>query len=468
MNRDIFRNISPLDHRYSLGKEEREKIEEYFSEEAVIRAQLQVEKALVVVLSKRGICPQEVVKEVEEAIQEIHAREVYQEEERTRHNIRALVNCICKRIAPSSRPYVHLTATSMDIVDTAQALLFQRANEELLLPAVSRLLSQWILLAERERDTLQIGRTHGQHALPITFGLAMAVYVQRLGDRMERMIEAGGNLRGKMAGAVGAYNASSLFFSDPFTFEEEVMAALHLKKSPISSQIVPPEYLLDYMHTLISTFGVLANFSDDMRHLQRTEIGEVGEYFEADQVGSSTMPQKRNPINYENVKSMWKAFMPRMMTSYLDQISEHQRDLTNSASSRFLPEIMVGLYLSVNRLERVCRKFTVDGEAMLKNLKEGGTHIMAEPLYLLLSSQGHPDAHEAVRQLTLKAQEEGKSLLTALREEEHLKLYVAGLGEQQEILSHPEHYLGASREKVDQIVTYWKTRLKKRKGGTGS
>ena len=96
---------------------------------------------------------------------------------------------------------------------------------------------------------------------------------------------------------------------------------------------------------IISAFGVLANLADDIRHLQRTEIGEVGEAFEATQVGSSTMPHKRNPWNFEHVKSMWKEFMPRMITMYADQISEHQRDLTNSASGRFVPEIVLVLWL---------------------------------------------------------------------------------------------------------------------------
>lgn len=440
-------------------------MEEYFSEEAVIRAQLQVEEALIRVLSRRGICSKAVVMEVEGAVLEITAQEVYQEEERTRHNIRALVNCICRRISPTSRPFVHLTATSMDIVDSAQALLIQRANDQLLLPALTKLLTRWINLAEQERDTLQIGRTHGQHALPITFGLYMAVYVQRLGERMERLQETGKNLRGKMAGAVGAYNGAALFFPDPIAFEEEVMEELNLKQSPISTQIVPPEYLLDYLHTVISTFGILANFSDDMRHLQRTEIGEVGEHFASDQVGSSTMPQKRNPINYENVKSMWKAFMPRIMTHYLDQISEHQRDLTNSASSRFIPELMAGFYLSINRLERVCRTVTVDREAMSGNLKKEGSLIMAEPLYLLLSAAGCQGAHELVRQLTLTAQEKGESLLNVLSQREDLASSVDALGDGIRILSHPEDYIGAAKEKVQVILSYWREQLRKNKGG---
>ena len=120
-----------------------------------------------------------------------------------------------------------------------------------------------------------------------------------------------------------------------------------------------------------------------MRHLQRTELSEVGEAFEEGQVGSSTMPHKRNPWNYEHVKSMWKAFMPRMMTVYMDQISEHQRDLTNSASARFVTEIVAALTMAVQRLTKVTKKLAVDKEQMLKNLKLNAGLIVAEPLYIL-------------------------------------------------------------------------------------
>src|SRR5690606_694848 len=120
-----------------------------------------------------------------------------------------------------------------------------------------------------------------------------------------RLEEAVGNLRGKMAGAVGAYNASRLFFSDPDQFEVEVLRRLGLQPADHATQVVEPEYLADFLHAVVSTFGVLANLADDMRHLQRTEIAEVGEAFDPDQVGSSTMPHKRNPWNFEHVKSLW-------------------------------------------------------------------------------------------------------------------------------------------------------------------
>lgn len=346
MERSIFASLSPLDHRYyATFPELFAELAKYFSEDAMIRYELRVEAALTRGLSKRGICPVTAAEEVSRACAEITPEEVYAEEEKTKHNIRALVNCIQRRVSAAAKPFVHFTATSVDIMDTANALRFMEANRDLVLPMTACLLRILIKLAKENKDTVQVGRTHGQHAVPITFGFAMAQYVSRLGGRWEAMAKTGANLRGKLAGAVGAYNAASLFVDDPVAFEEEVLAELDIKPSPISTQIVQAEFLADYIHSVISAFGVLANLADDLRHLQRSEIAEVSEAFGEHQVGSSTMPHKRNPWNFENVKSMWKEFMPRMTTLYLDQISEHQRDLTNSASGRFVPEIVIGLSL---------------------------------------------------------------------------------------------------------------------------
>ncbi|MGE5578321.1 MAG: lyase family protein, partial [Syntrophothermus sp.] len=425
-----------------------------------VRYQLAVEAALVEVLARRGICAAQVAQEVRKACREVTPEEVQKEEEKTNHNIRALVNCIQARVSEEARPFVHFTATSFDITDTASALRYKDVTEKVILPGLMNLEKLFISLARREKDTLQIGRTHGQHAVPITFGFAMAEYVDRLGGRIEKIREAAADLRGKMAGAVGAYNASSLFFTDPSDFELEVLAELGLKPSPYSTQIVEPEFMTDYLHALISCFGVLANLADDMRNLQRSEIAEVGEFFGATQVGSSTMPHKRNPWNFEHVKSMWKEFMPRMATIYMDQISEHQRDLTNSASARFIPEIVAGLALTVDRLARVIARLAVDKEAMEANFAGSREMIVAEPLYILLAYYGHPDAHEIVRVLTLEAQKTGRPLRHLVTEREDLKPYLARMtSEQRRVLDEPELYRGRAAEKTEELCRKWEERL---------
>ena len=461
MERDIFLNLSPLDHRYYASNEKLfNELAEFFSENAYIRYELKVEAALAKVLAKRGICSQAVADEIAAACAEVEPEEVYQEEAITKHNIRALVNCIQRRVSEAAKPFVHFTTTSVDIMDSATALRFKEATEKLVIPKMLELETILIKIARREKATLQVGRTHGQHAVPITFGFAMAEYVSRFGSRIELVSETAQNLRGKIAGAVGAYNASSLFFDDPFDFEAEVLAELGIKPANYSNQIVEPEYLTDYCHAIISAFGVLANLGDDLRNLQRTEIGEVGEAFEANQVGSSTMPHKRNPWNFEHVKSMWKAFMPRMITLYADQISEHQRDLTNSASGRFVPEIVVAFTAAVERLIRIMSKLVVDQERMQQNFNTTKEMVIAEPIYILLASLNHPNAHEAVRLLTLESQQTGKHLRELLTHEAELQPYLAKMTpKQREILEKPERYQGFAEAKTDQVCDYWEAKL---------
>jgi adenylosuccinate lyase len=316
-------------------------------------------------------------------------------------------------------------------------------------------------LAEGEKNTIQIGRTHGQHAEPITFGLALAQYVSRWGSRILKVREASENLVGKFSGAVGAYNASSLFFENPDILEADLMRLLGLKQAEISTQIVPPEPLTDFVHSVVSSFGVLANFARDMRNLQRSEIGEVEEPFGEEQTGSSTMPQKRNPINFENVESAWKKFMPQMVTVYLDQVSEHQRDLTNSLSQRYIPELLVIFDSSIRRMCRVMKKLRVKRETMLRNFEINKDKIVAEPLYLFLAHQGHPNAHERVRQLTIESYNREISLLEIALRDKDLQPFIRKFTPNQiDLLKDPAQYLGIAQSKTEKIVKLWRERLK--------
>lgn len=461
MTRDLFDSISPLDHRYYASAPELfRRLSSYLSESATIRYQARVEAALVRALSRMGLCSAAVADEVERACEAVVPAEVYREEEKTRHNIRALVNVIRSKVSDEAKPFVHFTATSVDIMDTARALQLRDVAQDVAIPLLKQLERLWIDLARREAYTVQAGRTHGQHAVPITFGFAVAEYVSRLGNRIEALCRAAENLKGKMAGAVGAYNASRLFFDDPVAFEKEILGSLGLSAADHATQIVQPEFVVDYMHAVASAFGVLANFADDIRHLQRTEIGEVGEAFEADQVGSSTMPHKRNPWNFEHVKSLWKVFVPRMMTLYMDQISEHQRDLTNSASGRFAVEMVAGLCAAADRLIKVSRKLVVDRTRMERNFAATAGFVIAEPLYILLAAAGHPDAHEAVRRLTLRVEAGEGELWQLATQSEELAPYLEQLSDAQvKILKDPANYVGVAAQRTLAVCDYWERRL---------
>ena len=455
---NLFETISPIDFRYyGRNPEYIRLLGPYLSEEGFIRYLAKVEAALTRTLAKKGICSKSIADEVEKACRQITADEVYKEEDRIKHNIRALANSIRDKVSDKAKPYVHFTTTSHDIMCTADALRYKEFTSNVLVPSLLKLEKTLIYLALREKNTVQIGRTHGQHAEPITFGFSIAQYVSRLGSRILKIKRSANNLRGKISGAVGAYNASSLFFVDPVEFEKDVLDELKLKPSPVSTQIVEAEFIADYVHAVVSAFGVLANIADDMRQLQRSEIGEVGEFFGAKQVGSSTMPQKRNPINFENIKSMWKEFMPRINTVYSDQISEHQRDLTNSASSRFIAELLAGFFVSVERLNKVMGKLVVDRKNLKKNFDMNKEMITAEPAYILLAAHNHPDGHEFVRELTLKAQKTGKPFRELFFKNKEIQNYIKKFNKKQiDILKNPENYVGIAAKKTIDVCEHWK------------
>ncbi|MES2134766.1 MAG: lyase family protein [Patescibacteria group bacterium] len=452
---DAFDAFSPIDYRYWD-----ESLAPYLSDRGFLNYKMLVEQALVKVLHNRGLCSEAVVNEVGEACKKVMPEEVYAEEKRIKHDIRALVNVIRSKVSDATKPYVHMTATSYDIIDTANAARFRDATVKVMVPALKNLERELIAITIREAGTLQVGRTHGQHAVPITFGFALSGYVSRLGASIEALEALAKELRGKFSGAVGAYNASSLFFDDPELFEAEVLAQLDLEPSEQSTQVTQPEPLARLMAETAIAMGILANLSDDMRALQRTEIGEIGEEFEASQVGSSTMPQKRNPINFENVKSFWKIVVPRVLTVFMDQISEHQRDLTNSASSRTYGEIIAYTVSASKRLTGTMQKLKVDTANLEKNFSIGKGLIAAEPLYILLASLGHPDAHEKVRDVTLTAQKEGKSLEEIVMNDSEMKPYLAKMSDtQKNIIQDPSSYTGIAEKKALAVAERWHKKL---------
>ncbi len=459
---DLFDAVSPLDYRY-YGRSAKafEALKPFVSENSRIQYFGRVELELVKALVAEGIAPKKAIEETEKAVQGVNAQEVYEEEDRIKHDIRALANCIRKKVSEETKPFIHLGATSYDIVDTGNALRYKEGIQQAVLPQLLELEKTLIEMALREKATVQIGRTHGQHAEPITFGFALSNYVSRLGQRIKIVEKSAEELTGKFSGAVGAYNATSLLVRDPIAFEKKIMEGLGLKVSHSSTQIVEPEPLVDLGHSLISCLGVLADLADDCRHLQRSEIGELHEEFKSEQVGSSTMPHKRNPINFENVKSFWKQFMPRMTSLYMDQLSEHQRDLTNSASQRFFAELMVALYLNAERLNKTLQKIAVDKENLQRNFAFSKNAVAAEPLYVLLALHGHSNAHETVKQLTLRSQSENKNIFELAEQDSSLQLFVKRLSPQQKlILQNPEQYIGKSIEKTELICGHWKKEFK--------
>jgi adenylosuccinate lyase len=454
-----FDFISPLDARYYGPDEEFfAAVHPYLSEAATILYQLQVEQALLAELEACGVAPPGTSRALAAALaaDPVTPAEVYAEEGKIHHNIRALVNCIRRRLDAEAQGYVHLFVTSNDVMDTARALALRDFTRDVLLPDLHELVGVLVGVARQHADTVQIGRTHGRHAVPLTLGYWLANYVDRLGQRMERIAGAAAELRGMISGAVGAHNSFALRWpGDPAAFERQVLARLGLRPSPgaVSTQVVQPEFVTDFAHALVSTFSVLANLADDYRHLMRSELEEVGE--QTRRVGSSTMPHKVNPKNFENVKSLWKAAVPRMTTVYMDQISEHQRDLTNSASGRFFNDLAAIFAYAVRRTSQAVRGTVVSLPALERNFAAGRQWTVAEPLYIALALSGEKDAYEISKRLSELCRDREIGLLDHLLSEEGREVVDRLAPELRRMVLDPRQYVGDSASRARLVCDLW-------------
>lgn len=438
----------PLTSRY-LGPEGLlEPARRKLSEEALYcDYSLRVELALLDTLQDLGKLPPDTAQKAREAAKRVTLDEIRAEEERVRHDLKALVNVWARHCPEDVRPFLHLGATSYDILSNAHLLRLKEGVLEIVRPLLKDVGHELARLARQYAGTGQIGRTHGQYAEPLTFGYAMAVYLERLGQTLEALDDSLKRLRGKFSGAVGAFTTPGLLYDDPQDVEARIMARLGLEASFTSTQIAHPEPALAVLHHLTAAFGVLANLADDLRHLQRSEINEVAEAYKSEsQVGSSAMPHKRNPITWENVKSLWKTFMPQLFTFYMDQISEHQRDLSNSASARFQPRLLLGLAVAASRTKKGLQGLTVDEQTMSSRL-HALEEIYSGPAQALLSMQGVPDAHERMRVLSIQAREKNQSFRELLQSE------LKG------VHFSPEALIEPARKATLRAVEFWEPRL---------
>jgi adenylosuccinate lyase len=448
-----YDSIDPLDSRYYDIE-----IGHYLSERSRVAYQAYVEGALANTLADYGVCSQEIADEIAVAASQVTTEEVYAEEKTTRHDIKALVNVIKSKLSEEAQPYVHFGATSHDVIGTASSLQMKDTMTNVVIPRIKTLLQSLAEISERYADTVQVGRTHGQHAVPITFGFAIAEYVSRLGQSLEIIQATTDNLFGKFSGAVGSYNALSVFIDNPEEFEQKIVTSLGLKVAPYSTQIIPAENIVRLLDELSLAAGIMSNLAHDMRHLQRTEIGEVRERFEPGQTGSSTMAHKRNPWNFENVVSMWKEVTAQTINARLNISSEHQRDLTDSASSRFYVIIPASVVAMATRLNTIMNKLEVDEENMQRNLQLTGGAIAAEPLYLLFEKYGHTTAHEKSKALAHSAMESGTPLVDVIASDAEASEYWNKFTDsEKQIITEPEkYYIGKAAEKARHIAKSWR------------
>lgn len=447
----------------------------YFGYDNLMRWMVMVELATLDTLAEIGAFDKDllclITPEIRERLLAIPTTLVDEiERKKTKHDIRALVLAMKEILPEPLHRWVHVPLTSYDVVDTARVLMFREAHRKVVAPKLKEVIKIFGRLVDDNVSLVQIGRTHGQHALPVTVGFWLATVLNRIITCYLSMDRACENLRGKISGAVGAHNAQCAMgftsIEDADTFEEMVLSELGLRAATISTQILPPEAMAHYLFSAVLCSGAFAQFGRDARHLMRSEIGEVCEAFEVGQVGSSTMAHKRNPINFENSEGMFKKNRSEFGKVTDTLISEHQRDLTDSSVFRDFPIIIVNLYTQISALLRkndsgktFLERLTVDPAACERNMTAAGDKILAEPMYIALQIAGYPgDAHKLINERAMKvASDKGIGLLAALYEigatDHEVADALEAIPEQvRNLLSNPKLYIGDAVEYAKSIA----------------
>jgi adenylosuccinate lyase len=420
-----------------------------FEEEARVQRLLDVEAALTLAHAEVGNIPRKDAEKIAAMASTKHVKveRVKAIENEIKHDIASLVRALSE-VCGSSGAYVHLGATSYDIVDTANALQLKDALaiiEKKLVTLKGILQKQ----AARHKGTVMIGRTHGQHALPITLGFKFAVWGYEVARHIERLNDCRKRvLVGKISGAVGTQASLG---EHAARIQELVMKRLGIHAAEISTQIVQRDRYAEFVCLLSMIASSLENFATEIRELQRPEIGELFESFETEhQVGSSTMPHKRNPETCERICGLARIARSLCIPALENAVTWHERDLTQSSAERFiLPESCILVDYLLQLMDNIVANLRVDEQRMLRNLDLTQGRAMSEAVMMALTRKGvnRQEAHELLRQLTIKSEVEKRHFREILLEDK----FVSGKLSEKEIdeALKPENYLGTAVKQAE-------------------
>lgn len=380
----------------------RKKMGEIWSDENRFKTWLRVEIEVLRAKEELGEIPSGVAQKVKDKAV-INLRRIKEIEKITGHDLMAFIRSVSENLDKVAAQHFHAGITSYDIEDTSLAL-FMKKSIDILVDDVKKLLEALKIKVWKHKDTLEIGRTHGVHAEPITFGFKLANWY----DETERQLERLRRLKemmavGKISGAVGTYANI-----DP-RIEKIVCQNLGLNPARISTQIISRDRHAEYLFTLGLIGGSLDKFATEIRNLQRTEISEVQEGFKAGQKGSSAMPHKKNPVNCENVCSLTRLLKGFVITALENQLTWHERDLVNSGNERIIiADASITLDFMLVRFTKIIENLVVYPEKMLENLNLTRGLIYSQKVMLALARKGMPreKAHDLTQELALKTWEE--------------------------------------------------------------
>jgi len=424
---------------------------------------LDVEAALAWAHAEVGNIPREDAEKIVAMASTKHVKisRIKEIEREIKHDVMAIVKALAE-VCGKSGAYVHFGATSYDIVDTANALQLKEALE-LIEKRLNNLEEALMEKATQHKETIMIGRTHGQHALPITLGFKFAVWMREISRQIERLRQCKErDLVGKISGAVGTQAGLG---ANAMKVQELVMQRLGIKPADISTQIVQRDRHAEIVCLLALVSSSLENFATEIRELQRPEIGELFEPFEVErQVGSSTMPHKRNPEICERICGLARMVRSLVIPALENVTTWHERDLTQSSAERFIfPEVCILVDYMLFLMTGIIANLRVDEKRMRENLELTQGRAMSEAVMMALTRKGisRQEAHEILRKLAMKSEVERRHFREVLLEDKVVrsKLSVKEIDE----ALNPANYLGTALEQVNRMVE--KTREERKARG---
>ena len=375
-----------------------------WSDENRFRTWLTVEVAATDTLAEAGIVPSEAAKAIRQSA-DFNLERIYEIEAEVRHDVIAFTTAVAEMVGPHAR-WFHYGLTSNDVVDTAQALLIGQASA--LITAGLGKLSQVLKRRAWEfKDTPMVGRTHGMHAEPITFGLKLANWYSETQRNMERFARAAEEMRvGKFSGAVGTFAHLSP------DLEEKICARLGLKAAAISSQVIQRDRHAYYLATLAVVASTLDKIATEIRHLQRSEVREAEEFFREKQKGSSAMPHKRNPVTAEQISGLARIVRSNAQAGFEDVALWHERDISHSSVERvILPDSTTLADYLLAKTSNLIDTLIVYPKRMAANLESGGGLVYSGQVLLDLVEQGvtREQAYRLVQAHAMRAWKEGRN-----------------------------------------------------------
>ena len=388
-----------------IDRYSRKEISDIWTLENKFKVWLDIEIAACEANAQLGIIPQEDLKTIKEKAQFTVSR-IEEIENQVHHDVIAFLTCVSEYVGPSSR-YIHYGLTSSDIVDTALSIQMKQAGE-IILNDINQLLAILKKLALNYKQTPCMGRSHGVHAEPTTFGTKMALYYHEFLRNRKRIQDAIDDIAyGKLSGAVGTFSNI-----DP-QVETIVCEKLGLNPDPISTQIIQRDRHAYYMSAIAICAGTLDKLATEIRHLQRTEVREVEEPFQKGQKGSSAMPHKRNPVLCERVSGLSRVIKSNMMVALDNMTLWHERDISHSSAERIiLPDSTIALDYLLAKMIFILDNLHVYPDAMMKTIEKTGGLFYSQALLLKLVEKGYTreEAYAIVQEIAMNVWHNGGSL----------------------------------------------------------